>query len=316
MHTAKTILGTLLRSSLIIGALMLPGSIAKAVDLIFTNESANSIQGVDFDGSNLTTLINTGLDEPRSIAYNSSNGLIYFADTSNSAIKRATTSGASVTTLFSGLDQPSGIALDVTNGHIYFTEDGTRIRRANLDGTGSPTTLISGLSENPRGIALDVANNHMYWTNSNTNESIERANLDGSNRSIIYTTSGSPKNIRLDISNQLIYYTNNAGGSSQGVWRVEFDGSNPTRIINATGYTGIDLDLTNSRMYLTNQLNETIERANIDGTGLTTLTSLSGSPDPYGIVIIPEPSTYALLLGALALGVAGYLRHRSKDLKE
>lgn len=270
----KTTLGSVLRMGLISAALLLSGSVAQALDLFWTNENTGTIQGSNLDGSNLTTLVSSGISTPRSIAFY--NDALYFADFDNDAIKRADLNGTrtavtGVTTLFSGssVTGVSGIAVDSTNSEIYYTRDvnaGTQaIWKANLDGSGSPSLILND-NNNPRGIALDVAADRMYWLRSNTAEAVLRATLTGASETELLATAGSPKNIALDIANNHIYYTNNAGGGSlQGIFRINFDGTGSTQLTTDTGMTGISLDLINNKMYLTNQDTNQILSANLNG---------------------------------------------------
>jgi DNA-binding beta-propeller fold protein YncE len=324
----KSSLQTSLRVILIIAALLLSGSVARAVDIVWTNEVTNTIQGFNADGSGLTTLVSTGLDAPRSIAYY--NNALYFADFGHDAIKRADFNGdrtavTGVTTLFSGLDTSgvSGIALDTVNNLIYYTRDNPlgvqAIWKANIDGTGTPTFVFND-SSNPRGIALDVAADKMYWLRSDVSEAVMRASLDGAGATTLLATAGSPKNIALDIANSQLYYTNNEGSDSlKGVFRLNFDGTGSTKLISipTTGFnapTGIALDVAASKLYITDQGTGNILRTNLDGTGIEVLLTVGGT-SPYGIAVIPEPSTYAFVFGLCAVLFTLLRRHgKSKVL--
>jgi len=318
----KATLGSALRMGLISAALLLSGSVAQALDLFWTNEDTNTIQGSDLDGSNLTTLVSSGLDTPRSIAFH--NDALYFADSANDAIKRADLNGTrtavtGVTTLFSGssVEGVSGISIDSTNSEIYYTRDdfsSESIWKASLDGSGSPSQIHND-NNNPRGIALDVAADRMYWLRSNTAEAVLRATLAGDSVTILLSTSGSPKNIALDIANSHIYYTNNQGGS-EGIYRLNFDGTGSTQLTTDTGMTGIGLDLINNKMYLTNQDTNQILSANLNGGGQVVLNTLSGTPQPYDIAVVPEPSTYALMFGFGALLFTLTRRHLKSKAQE
>jgi hypothetical protein len=75
--------------------------------------------------------------------------------------------------------------------------------------------------------------------------------------------------------------------------------------------TSIALDVAAEKIYWTNsggqQANQ-IDSANFDGSGIKTL--VSGVGAPWGIAVVPEPSSFALAIGLLtALSICG-LRHQ------
>jgi outer membrane protein assembly factor BamB len=124
------------------------------------------------------------------------------------------------------------------------------IQRANLDGTVR-SSLVTGLST-PIGIALDVAGGTMYWAAPNfPNPEIGRANLDGTGRTtLISLPNAFPLLVALDLANGKIYWTEPAqsGGPGQSI---------PAHIV----------------------------RANLDGTSITRILSLS---DVGGIALEPK----------------------------
>ena len=144
------------------------------------------IQRANLDGSNVETLITTGLSEPSGIALDVGSGKMYWTNEITNKIQRANLNGSNVEDLVTGLRSPFGIALDVDNDKMYWTEIGTnKIHRANLNGS-QVEDLVTGLPS-PHGIALDVGSGKMYWTDWTTNK-IQRANLDGSNVETLVTT--------------------------------------------------------------------------------------------------------------------------------
>lgn len=111
---------------------------------------------------------------------------IYWADTNQSSIARASTAtGAGAQQFITGLtlggqnSVPRGVVVD--GPYIYWANDlnnGT-IGRANLDGSGVDNSFIGG-ALGP--CMLATYGNHIFWTNSGggtTATSLGRANLDG-----------------------------------------------------------------------------------------------------------------------------------------
>jgi hypothetical protein len=89
------------------------------------------------------------------------------------------------------------------------------------------------------------------------------------------------------------------------------DGTGVTTLIDSIDMVGAPsgIFVSDAAIYFTQQYHG-VYRANLDGTGLTQL--VTGSSD-YRFIdgqvsAIPEPSTYALLAGGLALGLAAWRR--------
>lgn len=66
-------------------------------------------------------------------------------------------------------------------------------------------------------------------------------------------------------------------------------------------------------LFWTNENTNTIQGSNLDGTGFSVLNSLSGTPQPYDIAIVPEPSTYALMLGLVGTLLFAFARRHLKS---
>ena len=72
----------------------------------------DTIKSADLDGSNVTTLVNSGLGTSIGIAVDPAGGKIYWTDSGNDTIKSADLDGSNVTTLVnSDLTSPEGIAI-------------------------------------------------------------------------------------------------------------------------------------------------------------------------------------------------------------
>ncbi|QDU37654.1 Virginiamycin B lyase [Maioricimonas rarisocia] len=114
--------------------------------LYWVSEFYTKIQRSNLDGTDVETLLDTGLSQPVGLAIDSVNGHIYFSDLGSDRISRINLDGTGrVDLITSGLSVPRGIALDVANGHFYWTDEGTdSIRRADLDGTNH-VNIVTGL---------------------------------------------------------------------------------------------------------------------------------------------------------------------------
>lgn len=143
---------------------------------------------------------------------------------------------------------------------LYWSEaTGNVIKRANLaTGTGVTTVLSTGAGSTPAGIAFDLGRGHMYWTEYGSDR-IRRANINGT--AAVTLASGT------------------------GVAGVPYS---------------IDLDLVHSKLvwcYADIGTNNVIEGANLDGTGIQTLWTMTGAgvsqDGPYGVALdVPANKMY------------------------
>lgn len=189
----------------------------------------NEIVRSNFDGTNVETLINTGLSQPVSIDLDIGSGKMYWAEQGGGgSFKRANLDGSNVETLISsGFTFPSGIDVDHINQKIYLTDFGTgKISKANLDGTGL-TDIVTGQGS-PFGVDVDLENNKVYWTGFSF---VRRANLDGSNVETVLTTGlTNPLGIGVDPGGDKFYL---ADSSQDAIIRADLDGANSSQILSA-----------------------------------------------------------------------------------
>lgn len=174
------------------------------------------------------------------------------------------------------------------HAYIYWT-DGTAgtIGRANHDGPGVDPNFITGATS-PRGIAVNE--DHIYWANART---IARADLDGSDVNQAFITAAA-RGVAVDGS--YLYWT-----TANGIGRASLDGS-PVNHAFITGETApFGVAVNDVGVYWSNA-NGAIRRANLDGSGTTTLKSdaLAG-----GLAVddsrLAWASPSALFVGALTL---------------
>ncbi|MFQ5923624.1 MAG: DUF2341 domain-containing protein, partial [Anaerolineales bacterium] len=254
--------------------------------MYWTDAGADVIQRADLDGSNVETLVNTGLLYPYGIALDTAAGKMYWVDQSTDMIKRANLDGSNIENLItSGLTSTEFIALDVAAGKMYWTDSGTdMIQRANLDGTNIENLITIGLSL-PEGIELDVASGKMYWADA-LDATIERANLDGSGAEILVTGVTQANGIALDLVAGKIYWVQDSGNLIQ---RANLDGTTVENITPAgtDNPKSIALDVAAGKMYWTESgiAGERIRRANLNGTGTEVL--VTGLVNVRGIALDP-----------------------------
>jgi len=227
-----------------------------------------SIQRLDLDGTNLTTVVPVGgTFTAKQLKLDKKSGKLYWSDREGMRVMRTNLDGSHVETLIESahgdearLDARNwcvGIAVDTDRGKVYWTQKGGDnanlgvIRRADIAIPKGQTAanrsdvevLFAGLPE-PIDMDLDLKSRTMYWTdrgdppNGNT---VNRAPMDP-------PAGFDPKN-RKDLQ---ILVT----GLREGI--------------------GISLDLKGGRMFFTD-LGGTVYAANLDGSGRKALLTGQGS---------------------------------------
>ncbi len=241
------------------------------------------IQQANLDGSDIEDVV-IGLSHPQNIDFDLSGGKIYWTDSGTNKIQRANMDGSNVEDVITGLSSPYGISLDTVGQKIYWTNTSNcKIQRANFDGTNIED-LITNYGEYPYDIGLDLFEGKMYW---NYGTAIYRANLDGTDMELPAGSSyGNTTSIDLDVTSGKIYLT--VAELPYTVYygylqRVDMDGSNHENLYYAENFCpyGIALDIPGGKMYWAEDVNNKIQRANLDGSDVEdVITGLTGSASP------------------------------------
>ncbi|KAI8440067.1 hypothetical protein MSG28_001491 [Choristoneura fumiferana] len=172
----------------------------------------------------------------------------------------------------------SAVALDWdhNSNSIFWTDvDKDTINRAYLNGSHQ-TVIVGSNLISPAGLAYDWLTDKLYWTDAGTNR-IEVANANGSMRTLLaWDNIDKPRDIVVDPRDW---------GAIPCIERADMDGGNRKRIIvgEMTWPNGLALDFESKRIYWTDGGNRTIEYANLDGTGRTTLIGGQQLPHPFGL---------------------------------
>jgi sugar lactone lactonase YvrE len=153
------------------------------------------IMRVNFDGSDLETLVKDDVISPVGIALDVPKGKLYFTDRYANNIKRANLDGADVEIVVQNTTYPVDLALDLKNRWMFWTgrQDGT-VFRTNMDENGQDgskiAAIITGLTA-PIGMGIDRVHNKIYYTEVFVKEhsgAIWCADTDGQNAVKLRTT--------------------------------------------------------------------------------------------------------------------------------
>ncbi|XP_048835137.1 low-density lipoprotein receptor-related protein 1B-like isoform X4 [Brienomyrus brachyistius] len=166
------------------------------------------------------------------------------------------------------IDDVTAVDYDAADERIYWADVKTQtIKRAFINGTGLET-VVSGDIVNVRGLALDWLSRNMYWMSSENDESqINVARFDGSLKTSIIHGIDRPKCLVVHPSKGKIYWTD---GNTVNL--ANMDGSN-SKILhqNQREPVGLSIDYAANKLYWISSGNSTINRCNLDGSGLEIL---------------------------------------------
>jgi len=142
---------------------------------------------IDVSGSasNTSVLVETGLEHPEDLIFDSFSGLVYFSDSGKGRIVGCHTETSICTVISEDHQQPRGLAMHTTKRLLFITEWGSdpRIVRMQMDGS-VPKLIITKDIVWPNGIVVDESIDRIYWTDAQR-DTIETATLDGLDRRVI-----------------------------------------------------------------------------------------------------------------------------------
>ena len=214
------------------------------------------------------------VENAMNIAVDASSGKVYWTEKtggSSGTINSANLDGTGATTLASILSVPMGIAVDATGNNLYWTNARGRIQRANLDGSGIQNVLqeLSGPTD------IVVSNGFIYWTEGGN--SIRRVNVSG--QKIVGDVAANLGTVGgLAVGGGKVYWTEQTGASGGSVNGANLDGTNlETLATLLSAPMGISVDTAGSKLYWTNARGR-VQRANLNGSGITNVVEGLGSP--------------------------------------
>ena len=269
--------------------------------LFWSDDSANVVQMGNADGSGSPTTILSGLSTPRGVGVDRTNSKVYYTENGTSTLNRVNINGTGNETVVASAGSGArGLSLDLVNQEVYWVSfQANTISKADytLSPPVSPTTILSG-RDTPADVVLDIGGGKMYWNEVGSTNTIFRANLDGSSIQTLVT--GTSANfMAIDTLYSKIYWTN---FSAQSVMRANLDGSNQETVYSVgLSVEGIAVDPHNQYIYYAESSNGTINRIGYNPTPGSAITLFSGLSAPHELTLIPEPSTYALIIGGATL---------------
>ncbi len=309
-------------SRALVAAVLISASSAAsaAITQIYFTE-ANGVFRVNPDGTD-KTLIGDTSGFKFGIDVDEDNNKLYWTNITSGAIRRSTLLGAGITDVATGLDV-NGVVVDGAGGKIYFDRGpATRtVEKIDLDGSNQ-TTIAGPLAgagfSTPIGMAINAAGTVIFWVDATLGKLYSVGSGGGAVTTIFDFTahfSGgvSPTGLAIDESSGDFYATLHTGDRvvrgaltpslTLDILLTSADGINDPR--------GIDLDLAAGHMYFTTLVQDTVFRANLDGTGLTGVLTGLTNPDALAVTssIIPLPPAI-LLAGSGFIALLANRRRR------
>ena len=190
--------------------------IALAGGIYWTDRGASQLKRMNFDGSNLQTIVLSGaVTSPgsniRGIAIDNASGRIFWADNGADRLLRANLDGSGsviLHTITGGSSFPADVRLDFVNQHLYWCDQTRlRIQRSTLDGAAVTDIITNAAASGPYFMDLDVPAGKIYWGDF-SGGNIYRANLDGTGRETLLTGNNSTRGVRVDPRERMLYWIN------------------------------------------------------------------------------------------------------------
>ena len=207
------------------------------------------------------------------VAWGAGEKIYYTTGNPEYAVKSANPDGSGIVTLLpdDGVSGWNAIAVDPVNSKLYFFDaTALQILRTNLDGTGKSAIITSASPVN--GLAVDGTGGKIYYTTGAPEYAVKRANLDGSGVTTILPDDGvsSWQDITVDSLSAKLYFYD---GTAKQILRTNLDGTAKTAIFtSAAPINDFAVDGLGGKIYYTTGAPEyALKRANLDGSGITTL---------------------------------------------
>ena len=117
------------------------------------------------DGRYRKSLVDTGLENPTSIALDPEMGLMFWTEAgSNPRIERAWMDGSKRRTLTSeALDSPQGLTIDYQMGHTLYWVDSKLNRISTMTQDGEKRTIVAQGRYLTQPVSIDVFESNMFW---------------------------------------------------------------------------------------------------------------------------------------------------------
>ncbi|KAM4699918.1 prolow-density lipoprotein receptor-related protein 1 isoform 2-T2 [Discoglossus pictus] len=163
------------------------------------------------------------------------------------------------------IDNVTVVDYDALEQRIYWSDVRTQtIKRAFINGTGVETVVSADLP-NAHGLAVDWVSRNLFWTSYDANKKqINVARLDGSFKNAVIQGLDKPHCLVVNPLQGKLYWTD-----GDNISIANMDGSEQRVLFsNQKGPVGLSIDFPDSKLYWISSGIGTINRCNLNGTGL------------------------------------------------
>jgi len=214
---------------------------------------------------------------PLGVAYDSSNGYVYVANSNSSTVSVINGATNKVIANIAVGSYPFGVAYDSSNGYVYVANEGSN-NVSVINGASNKVIANIAVGSSPLGLGYDSSNGYVYVTNWGSNN-VSVIN-GASNKVIASIAVGSwPWGVAYDSSNGYVYVTN--------------EGSNNVSVINGASNKviasiavgsypyGVAYDSSNGYVYVANDDSSSVSV--INGATNTVIASIAVGLGPWGV---------------------------------
>ncbi|XP_060531905.1 low-density lipoprotein receptor-related protein 4-like [Cylas formicarius] len=176
--------------------------------LIFWSDvSMDRIKRAFINGTQIETVVSSGLESPGGIALDWIHDLLFWTDSGTKRVEVSNLDGTQRAIIAaSELDKPRAIVVHPGKALVFWTDWGPnpKIERAEMDGSNRKSLITESVFW-PNGLTIDFTSNQIYWADAKHNV-IETAELDGSKRKKVITK-GLPHPFAITIFEDAIFWT-------------------------------------------------------------------------------------------------------------
>ena len=231
---------------------------------------------------------------------------IYFA--SSGKLYRMNPDGTACTLLYSGLPKTQYMAMDKANNRIMISSwySGSPILAYDVLQGGNASTLYNGPGySGGQGLAYDEAAKKLFCGLYYNGVYVYDEGAVPGWTQLVAASSLAPMigqrgDLDVDPARSHVYFRaayNGACDQCRWIWRVNYDGTGLTNVVQANDSDAMALDLAANKIYFSDQPGGgTLKRANLDGSGAETILSMPGY-DCYGFELdVPDNKIYMYLV--------------------